>query len=47
MSVDEEVPDEVVNFGDVMRVVQGFQSQDYPFSNPDECPHGRSRGEAT
>ena len=38
VDVDEEVPNAVLNFTDIMRIVQGFKGEEYPFSDPAVCP---------
>ena len=37
VDVDGETPNEVLNFGDIQMIVQGFKGDPYPFSNPAEC----------
>ncbi|MBU0717994.1 MAG: hypothetical protein KJ749_07085, partial [Planctomycetes bacterium] len=47
VDIDPEVPDGVVNFADIYRIVFGFQGNPYPFSDPALCsgksaaPEGR------
>ena len=38
IDVDGAEPNKVVNFTDIMRIVQGFQGEDYPFPEPLDCP---------
>ena len=38
VDVDGEIPNAVLNFTDIFRIVQGFKGEPYPFSDPAECP---------
>ena len=38
VDVDGESPNLVVNFTDIMRIIQGFMAEPYPFSDPANCP---------
>ena len=38
MDLDEEVPNKIINFTDIQRLVHGFLGQAYPFSDPADCP---------
>ena len=38
VDVDGEVPNGVLNFGDIQMIVDGFKGEPYPFSDPAECP---------
>ena len=38
IDLGEEVPNAVVNFTDIQRIVQGFKAEPYPFSAPADCP---------
>ena len=38
VEIDDEGVNMVVNFTDIQRIVQGFKSESYPFSNPASCP---------
>ncbi len=38
IDLDEEVPNAVINFTDIQRLVQGFKGEPYPFSDPANCP---------
>ena len=38
VEVDDAGVNMVLNFADIMRIVQGFQGLPYPFSNPGACP---------
>ena len=38
VDVEGEVPNEVINFSDVFRVVLAFQGAEYPFAAPADCP---------
>ena len=37
LDIDPEVPNAVLNFTDIMRIVQGFKGEPYPFSHPADC----------
>ncbi len=36
--MDDQGVNMVMNFTDIMRIVQGFKGEPYPFSNPGPCP---------
>ena len=38
VDVDGELPNMVINLTDIMRIVQGFKGEPYPFSDPASCP---------
>ena len=38
VDVDEEVPNLVLNMTDILRIVQGFKGEPYPFRAPVDCP---------
>ena len=38
VDIDPEVPNLVLNFTDILRIVHGFQGEPYPFSDPVACP---------
>ena len=38
VDLDPEVPNGVLNFTDIFRIVQGFKGEPYPFSDPAGCP---------
>ena len=38
IDLDGEVPNAVINFTDIQRLVQGFKGEPYPFSDPANCP---------
>ena len=38
VELDDESPNMVVNFGDIMQIVNGFQGLPYRFSSPGDCP---------
>ena len=38
VEIDDEGVNMVLNFTDIMRIVQGFKGEAYPFSNPADCP---------
>ena len=38
VDVEGEVPNAVINFSDIQRIVHGFQGQTYPYRAPQECP---------
>ena len=38
VDIDPEIPDAVLNFTDIFRIVQAFKGEPYPFSDPADCP---------
>ncbi|MBU0719377.1 MAG: DUF362 domain-containing protein, partial [Planctomycetes bacterium] len=38
IDLDDEVPNKVINFADIMQIVLAFQGTDYPFVAPGSCP---------
>ena len=38
VDVSPEVPNAVINVGDIMGIIGAFQGESYPFSAPESCP---------
>ena len=38
VDVDPDLPDAILDFTDIMRIVQGFKGEEYPFPDPASCP---------